>query len=371
MKVCHMTSAHESHDTRIFYKECSSLAKNGYETYLVASDMSREENGVHVIGLGEAPRKRAERMTVFAKEVYKKALELDCDLYHFHDPELLPYGLKLKRNGKKVIFDSHENTLEQINEKEWIPDVFRKLLYSVFDCYQRNVCRKLDAVISVTPHICDYFQKINPATYMIANFPVFQEQGEQVRSENRSLCFAGGIVSQWNHDKIIQAMEEIENCTYVLCGKAGTVYFKSLTALPAWNKVDYRGVLPHAEINKVLSGCGIGVSLLSYNHNTGFKTGTMGNTKIFEEMMAGLPVICTDFDLWREFVERYHCGICVNPVRIDEIADAIRYLLDNPEEAKRMGENGRRAIKEEFNWGVEEQKLFHLYAEITKEDRPE
>lgn len=364
VKVCHFTSAHDSTDTRIFHKECVSLANAGYDTYLVAQGDSREEKGVHVIGVGEAPSNRIQRMTKFARKIYETALSLDCDINHFHDPELLPYGLKLKRKGKKVIFDSHENTVEQIKEKEWIPDIFRKLLYTAFDCYQKYVCRRLDAVISVTPHICDYFQAINPSTYMITNYPVLQERTERTADGNRSLCFAGGIDSQWNHDKIIKAMEKVENCTYVLCGKGGTKYFESLTSLPAWNKVDYRGVLPHEKINEVLSSCEIGVSILSYNNNTGFKTGTMGNTKIFEEMMAGLPVICTDFDLWREFVERYHCGICVDPENVDEIADAIRYLLDNPEEARRMGENGRRAVEEKFNWGTQEKKLLELYSTL-------
>ena len=110
----------------------------------------------------------------------------------------------------------------------------------------------------------------------------------------------------------------------------------------------------------------IGMAVLSYSRNSDWKNGTMGNTKIFEEMMAGLPVICTDFVLWKEFVERYHCGLCVNPNNIEEIASAIRYLLDNPEEARRMGENGRRAVEEEFNWAVEEKKLLALYEEILQ-----
>ena len=82
--------------------------------------------------------------------------------------------------------------------------------------------------------------------------------------------------------------------------------------------------------------------------------------------MAGLPIICTNFILWREFVERCHCGICVDPENEDEIADAIRYLLDHPDEARQMGENGRRAVKEEFNWGVEEKKLLALYEDVLK-----
>lgn len=94
--------------------------------------------------------------------------------------------------------------------------------------------------------------------------------------------------------------------------------------------------------------------------------GTLGNTKIFEYMMVGIPVICTDFILWKQIMDRWDCGICVDPENVDEIAAAISYLLDHPEEARQMGENGRRAVKEEFNWGVEEKKLLALYEEILK-----
>ena len=96
IKVCHMTSAHGPEDVRIFHKECVSLAKAGYDVYLVERGDSYEKNGVHIVGVGQPSGGRLSRMTSFAKKVYQAALALDADIYHFHDPELLPYGLKLK-----------------------------------------------------------------------------------------------------------------------------------------------------------------------------------------------------------------------------------------------------------------------------------
>lgn len=363
MKICHMTSAHNQKDVRIFYKECTSLAKAGYEVYLVTCGESCDINNVHIVGIGDVPVNRFNRMTSGARKVYKKALELNCDVYHFHDPELLPYGLKLKRKGKKVVFDSHENTVEQIKEKEWIPNFARKVLYTLFDRYQKYVCRKIDAIISVTPHICDYFKEINPATYMITNYPIIEPLPKS-NARLRRLCFAGGISEQWCHRDVICAIENIDDCEYVLCGKGEGEYFDGLKSLPGWEKVSFKGLVSHDDINKILSTCQVGISILKYNNNTAFKKGTLGNTKIFEEMMAGLPVVCTDFLLWREFVDKYNCGICVNPQNVDEIADAIRYMLDNPKEARRMGDNGRRAVVEEFNWSTEEKKLIELYKKL-------
>ena len=365
MRVCHMTSAHGSQDGRIFYKECVSLAKAGYEVYEVAHGESCEKNGVHIVGVGNEPGSRMKRMLFDAKRVYQKARELDCDIYHFHDPELLPYGLKLKKAGKKVIFDSHENTVEQIKEKTWIPNLIRKPAYVLFDWYQKHACARLDAVVSVTPHICDYFRAINPNTHMITNYPILAPLPEHRERKAGSMCFAGGIDVRWNHEEIIRAMETIEESSYVLCGNGKGEYFESLKALPAWKRVDFKGRLPFDQVSAVLNTCQIGMAVLMYNNNTGFDIGTMGVTKVFEEMMLGQPIICTDFKLWKEFVERYHCGICVKPGSVAEIANAIRYLIDHPEEARRMGENGRRAVEQEFNWNFEEKKLLELYRELS------
>ena len=107
-KVCHMTSAHAPEDDRIFHKECVSLAKAGYDVYLVERGDSYEKAGVHIVGIGEVSGGRLDRMFHVTKQVCEKALALDADIYHFADPELLPWGLKLKRQGKQVIFDSHE-----------------------------------------------------------------------------------------------------------------------------------------------------------------------------------------------------------------------------------------------------------------------
>ena len=366
-KVCHMTSAHAPEDVRIFHKECASLAKAGYDVYLVERGDSYEKNGVRIVGVGQPSGGRLSRMTSFSKKVYEAALSIDADIYHFHDPELLPYGLKLKRKGKRVIFDSHEHTAEAILEKTWLPAPVRNSVHWLYSRYQASVCRKLDAVVSVTPNIVRYFQAIQPRTVQVANFPYYQEAGALPDPQARRMVFAGGISAQWNHHRIIQALEQLPDCRYCLCGPIDDGYFQSLQALPAWPQVDFLGKIPHGQVANEMSRCSVGLALLTPGRNTDWQNGTMGNTKIFEEMMAGLPVVCTDFVLWREFVARYHCGICVDPENVDAIAGAIRYLLDHPKEAKQMGENGRRAVKEEFNWGVEEQKLLALYEDILKD----
>ncbi len=366
-KVCHMTSVHQPEDVRIFHKECVSLAKAGFDVFLVERGDSYEKDGVHLVGVGEISRNRLRRMTKGASDVYEAALRVDADIYHFHDPELLPYGLKLKQSGKKVIFDSHEDTLESILEKNWLPKPVRQAAYQWFDKKQRRICRELDAVITVTPHLTEFFRSFAPRVEQITNYPAVGSAYISPAYENHAISFAGGIDSQWNHGNIIRAMERLPDCRYYMCGPAGEEYLAGLKALPAWERVEFPGKIPHDTVGTFIAKGSIGMALLSYCRNSDGKNGTMGNTKIFEEMMAGLPVICTDFVRWREFVERWHCGICVDPSNVDEIADAIQYLFDHPDEARQMGENGRRAVEEEFNWAHEEKKLLALYEDILNE----
>ena len=83
----------------------------------------------------------------FAKHAYEAALALDCELYHLHDPELLPYALKLKRHGKTVIFDSHEFYSLLIQEKGYIPGFLKKPASRIYGALEAGVFKKLDAVI--------------------------------------------------------------------------------------------------------------------------------------------------------------------------------------------------------------------------------
>ena len=85
------------------------------------------------------------------------------------------------------------------------------------------------------------------------------------------------------------------------------------------------------------------------------------STKIFEYMAIGLPVITSNFKLYKDIIDANNCGICVDPENPNEIAKAIEYILTNPEKAKEMGQNGSRLVKEKYNWENEESKLINIY----------
>lgn len=368
MKVCHLSSAHGQEDTRIFHKECVSLANAGFDVYEITKGKTYEKKRVHIVGIESAGEGRFKRIFGTTTNVYKKALELDADLYHAHDPELLPTLMKLKRKGKKVIFDSHEHTASAIEEKTYIPTPLRKLVKISYEFYQTHVCKKMDAVITATPNVTEYFISIGCKRVIdLCNFPILSGEFTEPNYESRIISFAGGISEQWNHEHIIKAISRIENVRYVLCGVIEDNYLDKLKGTAGWEKVDFKGKVPFEMVQRILLGSSVGLSLLTPGANTDWNNGNMANTKIFEEMMAGLPVICTDFIRWKAFVERYDCGICINPHDETGITNAITELINNPQKSRNMGLNGRKAVEEKFNWRIEEMKLVSLYKEIEKE----
>lgn len=218
IKVCHVTSAHGKEDDRIFLKECVSLAKNGYVVYLVERGETYDKDGVHIIGLGNMPDGRIKRMTCGAKKAFVNALELDADIYHLHDPELLPYALKLKRKGKIVIFDSHEDVPAQIIDKTWIPNPFRHIIAAIYKRYETYVTRQLDAVIAATPHIAEQFSGRANNILVINNYPRLDDiqfQEKPFSERGRIVCYAGGIDELRGERIMIEAMRSGENALII------------------------------------------------------------------------------------------------------------------------------------------------------------
>lgn len=369
MKVCHLTSAHHRYDVRIFEKECSSLTEAGYEVYLVVNDdlPDEEKNGVHIVSTKFCPVGRKERMKKSPAIVLNKALEIDAEVYQLHDPELLRIATKLVKIGKKVIFDAHEDTETQIRDKSWIPKILRIPISKLYAQYAKSKIQKLSGVISVTPGFVDKFSKYNHNTALVTNYPIVSRGNNCVSNENaddvltKYVFFAGGVSEQWCHEKIAAAINSCKDIHYYIAGRGEEEYIQKISQNNTLIK--YLGVLPHNEVEKLYKNSLAGLAIL--NCAQVGKEGTLGNTKLFEVMQAGKPVICSDLRLWKEIVEKYRCGICVDANSVDSIKDAIGYISAHPKEAKEMGQNGEKAIMLEYNWETQAKSLVDFYKRLS------
>jgi len=362
-KVVHLSSVHKDRDVRIFLKECGSLANTAedrpirYDVHLVLTNVEeRKENGVTIHSVSGDASNRLKRMWTTVNRVYKKALEIDADVYHLHDPELLRIALKLKRAGKKVVYDAHEDLPRQIIGKHYLR--FKKTISKVMERYENKKVRKLDAVATATPFIRDRFLNIHPNTVDINNFPVLSEVDMSTGNSEKKgqVCFIGGISAIRGTKQLVQAMEK----TSLRCALAGAIpdgFRSDLESENGWKQVDELGFISRAEALKVKSEsiAGIVTFLPLPNH-----VNAQPN-KIFEYMASGLPVIGSHFPLWKEIIEKNDCGICVDPEKPEELTNAMNYLKSNPEKAIEMGERGKKCVLEKYNWGVEEQKLLAMY----------
>lgn len=365
--VCHLTSAHPRRDTRIFRKMCASLAENGYNTSLIVADGlgAEEYNGVNIYDVGQS-KGRLNRILSATKRVYKEALRLDADVYHLHDPELIPIGLKLKTLGKIVILDSHEDVPKQLLGKPYLSPLLLRILSNSFAVFERLSCSRFDAIIAATPYIRDKFLKINSQTIDINNFPFLGELEPPNAVQDRStIAYVGGISAIRGIREMVQAMEHVQSDTKLSI--AGDFAEKSLAdevrKYPTWDRIDELGYLNRTGVRDLLSrsSAGIVTFLPAPNHIDAQPN------KMFEYMSAGIPVIASNFPLWREIIEGNNCGICVDPLDPTAIALAIDTLAQDPQGARQMGQNGQKAILEKFNWGAEEKKLLNLYENLILE----
>lgn len=368
IKVCHLTSVHARFDARIFQKECRSLSNKGYDVSLVVADGKGDAvlDNIKIFDVG-IENNRIKRLFNSAKKVKDKAIELDSDVYHFHDPELIFAGLSLKKLGKKIIFDMHENVPADISEKEYIPVFLRKILSVLYEKLENYAVKRFDGIVSTRQSISDRLMKYNSNIKLVTNFPEIVPEIEKMESKVKTICFAGAIVPNWRHKEIIQAIENIDNVRYLLAGPADSKYLEELKGLKGWSKVDYLGLVPFNDVLEMYKKATIGVAIYIYCKNMDGKEGNLANTKLFEFMNWEIPIVCTDYRLWNEIVvEQEKCGVCVDPYDVNSISTGIKYLLDNPDVAIEMGCRGRIAMINRFNWQSQEKILFELYNNVVK-----
>jgi len=366
-KITHLTSAHPRFDTRIFIKMCSSLASiQNYEVSLIVADSKGDEvkNGVNIFDVGKS-RGRLSRILKTTQKVYQKAVFLNSDIYHLHDPELIPIGLKLKKMGKKVIFDAHEDVALQILSKSYMNVILRNILSKSFLIFEKFAFKKFDFLITATPHIRDKFLKINTNCMDINNYPKLEEFNFDINISKKedAVCYIGSIAAVRGIKEIVHAMEFTHGIKLLLAGDFRERDVESeVKGYDGWSKVEELGFLDRAGVADVMGRSKAGLVTLHpiINYQDALPV------KMFEYMAASLPVIASNIELWKSIIDDAKCGICIDPLNPKAIAEAIEYIISNPIKANSMGENGKKAVIEKYNWSLEEAKLFGVYEEILQ-----
>ncbi len=368
-KICILTSVHSPFDIRIFYKEAKTLSNTGYDITLISQhDKNETVDGIKIIALLK-PRNRFFRIFVTTWKIFKLALKQKASIYHFHDPELILVGLLLKFfTGAKVIYDVHEDVAKQILSKYWIPKISRKLVANIFDKYEKWAAKKMDYIITATPDIKNNFKQNKIID--IKNYPIISSF-QKIKKENfhskkyTELIYVGGLSKERGIKKIIQSLKYINpkyNLKLKIIGNFSNKKFEEeIKRMAEWKKINFLGFLPQKQAYQYM--CNADLGLVCIQPLPRYVVSLP--VKMFEYMMAGLPIIASNFPLWRKIIEENNCGICVNPLKLKEIAKTIEYLIEHPEETKKMKKNGRKAILKKYNWENESKKLIKIYKNLT------
>lgn len=370
IKVCHVTSAHSRYDGRIFQKECTSLAKHGYEVYLLVGDDKKNEtiNVVNIVSTKFKPKNRKERFFKSGKYIKQKAIEIDADIYHFHDPDLLKLAMYMKKMGKTVIFDSHEYYFEQIKEKPYLNKYIAKIVAQLYRWYETYVCKKIDAVIfPCSVKGVNVFNNRAKKVVYINNTPIINNdsnKGKPYLERKNIACCMGGLSYARGISYAIEACYQA-NIKFVIAGIFQPSSFgDEVKSKPSYSSVEYLGQIDKSKIKEVLGISKIGISnLLDIGQ---YHSADNLPTKVYEFMQEGIPTIIHRNDYTEMVNSKYNCFITVKPNDVEEIKKAIEYLIKNPNIAQMMGENGKKAIDKELNWNNEEEKLIELYSELIK-----
>lgn len=366
--IVHFSSVHQVTDVRVFLKECRSLAKAGYRVTLVARGTeSAETDGVRQIAVGHnAPGGRLGRMVLGSMQVVRRAWAEKGDLYHFHDPELIPFGLLMKLLGKKVIYDAHENIRDQSLSKPYLPKWSRKPIAKMVGLVEDFAIRRFDGVVTATPRIAETLR--TPRTVVIGNYPVAEEVAAPDAITQRDagkVVFVGGFTKIRGSREMVEAIDivnQIVPARLLICGVMGAAVRSEVESLPGWQFVDDLGWQERNITQKqMVSGtCGLCVFHPEPNHVEALPN------KLFEYMAAGLPVVASNFPFWKQFVEDVGSGVMVDPLKPQSIADGILEIMNYPERAREMGEAGSKAVREHFNWDTEAKRLIELVESILK-----
>lgn len=372
MKVCHITFDHNWNDTRVFKREALAQKSAGFDVTLVCGDSveSGMKSGVEVICYADHLFSQKERFKLLYSnnELVQFLLGLNADIYQIHDITLLEVGRKIKNKGKHLIFDCHENYLdsvpENLSQKTKVPIT---LLRNLIEFYFKKVVGLFDAVFTVSPNMVESLKKFNNHTYMVSNFPTIKNYAQQNSvSKDNFFIFQGTVYSISNQGPIVKALSLL-NCDvrYKVIGTLFDEQRKEIEDNDVKGRVDMIGWMEKEKLDSIMQRAICGIVILDYNASCCYKEGQLGSNKIFEYMLSGLPVICTDYKLWKEMIiDKYKCGICVEPGNVEQIKEAMQWIIDHSEEAIEMGRRGRNAILSEFNWEIGLERYYSYYDKI-------
>ena len=369
-KILHITTVHRNTDNRIFQKEVLGLKNAGFDISLIAQgDLDSKVNGIDIYAVPFS-KNRFDRFVFTNFRILLRTIKINPQICHFHDPDFIFSAAILRMLGKKVIYDVHEDVPKQIMSKYWIPKLLRNFIATLFNAIEKFLSYFFfHYVVTATDSISRRFSK--DKVVVVHNYPRLDECKDistDYSNRENAIIYIGGISKIRGINEMIEAFLKLktQNVKFYLAGPFDNNELKNniLDKINSIPNIEYLGFLNRVEVARYLSQSRLGLVLFhpEPNHIEA------GPNKIFEYMSAKLPVLGSNFDLWKSIIINNNCGLLVDPLDSDKIAESIDWVLNNQEKAQVFGENGRNMVSTKFNWKVEENKLIGLYNKLLDRD---
>jgi glycosyltransferase involved in cell wall biosynthesis len=365
--VVHMTSVHAWNDTRILHKECATLAHAKFNVFLVTTNCPSESyGGVNLVSVPKVGG-RFNRMTRVAYNVYRTSKELDGDIYHFHDPEILPWALLLRAKGKKVIYDIHEDYSVSLLHAPYLPVLSRKFISRIYSALEFFTRHFFVTIIAENSYASRF-----PESYRLLNYPNIRLLHDTSYTDDKMpppsprVLYTGTMTESRGallHAELANAMDDVYVYNVGKCQATLADQMRSIVHDP--HKIAFDTNETHVPFERILDAYRQPwtAALALFPERPDYKE--KQPTKFFEYMAAGIPVICSDFPAWRELVEENGVGYCVNPHDSDEAAEAIARIHNDPDLFADMTRRARQLVRDRFNWEKKVPEFLDFYDRVA------
>jgi len=365
--VCIITTVHDRFDGRIFHRQAITLKNAGYKiTFLVPGNFNGIEEGIHIISF-PVMRNKYKRLLSNIR-IVRTALKLKADIYHFHDPDFILFGVALKWISKQVvIFDVHEDFSLVLLERDWIPKWLRKIYSTIYRFVEKSASKVFDGFITATDHIQTLFPK--EKCIVVHNYPENNNiRLNQKNTISNSLVYIGGLTPIRGIEEMLKAVvisrDKLSIEIHIYGQFTDMNYEKKIMSIFNHEYIHFHDVLPMNEMYQKVSqySAGIICYLPLPNHIE-----SMPN-KIFEYMMLGLPIIGTNFPLWKKIIDENGCGLTCNSSNSKEISDCILSLFSDANELENKARTSSIVYNNHYSWENEKRVLLNFYSSILEND---
>lgn len=358
--VVHVSSVHPWTDNRVHYRECESLARAGFRVMLIAVESPIEGPQSEVTVRTIPRRARLWRMMASSAQVIGMAIRTRAPIVHLHDPELIPYIPVLRMLGRLVVYDAHEDLPTQLLSKPYLGR-WARIALGFLARGLVQLIRFANLAVAATETIGANLPA--RATVLVHNYPPLRAaeaaaEARQVFDRRPAAVYVGGISTRRGAEVMVDASTQMpEGWRLSLAGSLSSDLLRKLEASAGWRRVDYVGQVPPEAARELILESRVG--LLLFEDNAAHRDALP--TKMFEYFAAGVPVVASDFPLWRSIIAGNACGLLVDPNSPAAVAQALRTYDESPELLAEHSQNARKLAVTALNWAPEAERLVHAY----------